>query len=146
VLSATVLFLLPNRWAVGFCDVEAWQPLVVVLARGCRNRLNRLVWWWSRRTGRSIPWRPPAGDLLVPVEWLLGTTGRLASKLMDKTAGVFRAHAEKETEKRVTDHTKANRNLGGGFWQMEYFQPDFCHHSLRAALCLESAVMRNAPE
>jgi hypothetical protein len=65
--------------------------------------LTAVVWWMSRRAGRGIPWRPPAGDLLVPVEWLSGAVKRLASMLMDKAAWGIRAHFDKKTEGRA-DH------------------------------------------
>jgi formate hydrogenlyase subunit 3/multisubunit Na+/H+ antiporter MnhD subunit len=115
VLSATVLFLLPNGGQLASAMLKPGSLWLSFWPVAAGTGLTAWVWWWSRRTGRSIPWRPPAGDLLVPVEWLLETTGRLASKLMGKTAGVFRAHAEKETEKRADGIPKRIETWEVGF-------------------------------
>ncbi len=100
-LSATVLFLLPDGRPLAFAMLKPGSIWLSTWPVAAGAGLTAWVWWQNRRTGRSIPWRPPAGDLLVPVEWLWGTMGHLASKLMGKAAGVFQAHFKKETEKRA---------------------------------------------
>jgi formate hydrogenlyase subunit 3/multisubunit Na+/H+ antiporter MnhD subunit len=101
VLSATLLFLLPvgRQMAPAMMKPGSIWLLFWPVAAGAG--LTAWVWWRSRRTGRGIPWRLPAGDLLVPVEWLLGAMNRLASTFMDKGARVFRAQPEKTTDVRA---------------------------------------------
>ena len=146
VLSATVLFVLPNSRQLAAAMVKpgsiwlSFWPVVV------GTGLTAWVWWQSRRTGRGIPWRPPAGDLLVPVEWLSETMGRLAVKLMDNAAWTFRAYFKSETEWRTDGIPKRIEMWGDRLQQMEYVRPNFCRHCLRPALCLDPTVMRDAPE
>ena len=59
------------------------------------------VAWMSRRAGRGLPWHPPAGDLLVPVEWLSGAVNRLAATLMNQAAWRTREDLEKPREGRA---------------------------------------------
>jgi len=101
LLSATVLFMLPSGGLFASAMLKPasiWLSFWPVAAGAC---LTASVWWMSRRAGRGIPWRPPAGDLLVPVEWLLGALNRLASTLMDKATWGIRAHFGKNTEGRA---------------------------------------------
>ena len=98
LLSATVLYMLPFGGPFASAVMKPasiWLSLWPVAAGA---GLTALVWWMSRRAGRGIPWRPPAGDLLVPVEWLSGAVKRLASTLINKAAWGIRAHFDKKTE------------------------------------------------
>ena len=101
LLSASVLFMLPfvgpfasamlkpaNIW-LSFWPVAAGAGLTAGVA------------WMSRRAGRGLPWHPPAGDLLVPVEWLSGAVNRLASTLMNQAAWRTREDLEKPREGRA---------------------------------------------
>ena len=101
--STAVLFLMPaGHPAVQTMLKPAgiWLSLWPVLVG---TALTAVVWFWSRRTGRRIPWRPPAGDLLVPVERLAGAGKRWAATLMGNGGWAFRRPSEDETRPRVLE-------------------------------------------
>jgi hypothetical protein len=103
LLSATVLFVLPFGGPFASAMLKPasiWLSLWPVAAGA---GLTAAVWWMGRRSGRGIPWRPPAGDLLVPVEWLSGVVNRLAATLMDKVAWEIRSYSDNKAEGRA-DH------------------------------------------
>jgi len=100
VLSATMIFLIPSSQGAtdemlkpGSLWLSFWPAVV-------GTGLTTSVWFWSRRTRRRIPWRIPAGDLLLPVEWLLGVASRLALTLKGKTVRLFKANFRKEKKHR----------------------------------------------
>jgi formate hydrogenlyase subunit 3/multisubunit Na+/H+ antiporter MnhD subunit len=115
VLSATVLFLIPDAQRALYAmlkPVSIWLSFWPVTAG---TALTAAVWFWNRRTGRRIPWCPPAGDLLVPVEWLAGMGASLASTLMGKAAGVTRRLSEKHANIRAHGKPKRIENWEAGF-------------------------------
>jgi len=68
--------------------------------------LSAWVWWRSRCTGRGFPWQLPAGDLLVPVEWMAESMGRSARKLMGSAAWALRAGLKSKTEESADGITR----------------------------------------
>jgi formate hydrogenlyase subunit 3/multisubunit Na+/H+ antiporter MnhD subunit len=101
ILSATILFMLPIGGSFASAMLKPagiWLSFWPVAAGA---GLTVWVWWWSRRAGGGIPWRPPAGDLLVPLEWLSGTVNRRAATFMDKTAWGTRKSLEKPSQGRA---------------------------------------------
>ena len=97
-LSATALFLIPDGRPAADAMLKlgsVWLSLWPVAAGA---GVATAVWLWNRRTGRSIAWCPPAGDLLVPIERLSGAVGRLAAMLTGKAQGVLRTLTQKQRE------------------------------------------------
>ncbi len=103
VLSATLLFLLPLGRQIAPAMMKPGSIWLLFWPVAVGTGLTAWVWWWSRRTGRGIPWCPPAGDLLVPVEWLSEVMNRFASTFMDKEGRVFRAQLKKKTDVRADE-------------------------------------------
>jgi formate hydrogenlyase subunit 3/multisubunit Na+/H+ antiporter MnhD subunit len=103
VLSATLLFLLPSGRQMVPAMMKPGSIWLLFWPVAVGTGLTAWVWWWSRRTGRGVPWRPPAGDLLVPVERLSRAMNRLASTFMDKKGRVFRVRLENKTGLRTDD-------------------------------------------
>jgi hydrogenase-4 component B len=98
VLSATVIFLIPSSREATDAMLKPGSLWLSFWPAAVGTGLSASVWLWSRRTGRSIPWRIPAGDLLLPVEWLMGVGSRLALALKDHAASVFQTNLKKEKE------------------------------------------------
>ena len=98
VLSATVLFLIPDGRQAAEAMLKPGSLWVSFWPVAAGTALSAAVWFWSRRTGRSIAWCPPAGDLLIPIERLSGTAGRLAAALTGKAEAALRTLAQKRTE------------------------------------------------
>jgi NADH:ubiquinone oxidoreductase subunit 5 (subunit L)/multisubunit Na+/H+ antiporter MnhA subunit len=97
-LSATLLFLFPDARQAADAMLKPGSVWLSFWPVAAGAGAAAAVWFWSRRTGRSISWCPPAGDLLVPVERLSGAAGRLAATLTRKTEGVLRTLAQKQKE------------------------------------------------
>lgn len=105
VLSAVVLFLIPaggeaanGMLTLGGVWISFWP-----VAAG--TVLTAVVLRWSRRPGRGVPWRPPAGDLLVPVERLAGMGNRLASALTAYNGWMSWRRSKENNEERIHKNT-----------------------------------------
>lgn len=101
VLSAVVLFLIPaggeaanGMLTLGGVWISFW-PVATGIA------LNAVVLFSSRRAKRGIPWRPPAGDLLIPVERLTEMGIRLASTFTAHNGWMPWTRLKKNDEKRI---------------------------------------------
>lgn len=107
MLSTAVLFLMPESRQAVFAMLKPgsfWLSFWPVAAGAV---LTAFVWFWNRRTGRSIPWRPPAGDLLIPVERVAGAGSRLAASLIGNGGWVSRRLSGDGKEDRA--HEKPQR-------------------------------------
>jgi formate hydrogenlyase subunit 3/multisubunit Na+/H+ antiporter MnhD subunit len=100
-LSATLLFLLPLGRQMVPAMVKPGSIWLSFWPVAAGTGLSAWVWRRHRRTGRGIPWRPPAGDLLVPVEWLSRTVNRWVSTFVDKGEWAVRTKLEKNTDARA---------------------------------------------
>jgi formate hydrogenlyase subunit 3/multisubunit Na+/H+ antiporter MnhD subunit len=98
LLSATVLFLIPDGRQAAEAMLKPGSLWVSFWPVAAGTALTAAVWFRHRRTGRSIAWCPPAGDLLIPIERLSGTVGRLAATLTGKAEAVIRTLMQKRTE------------------------------------------------
>jgi multicomponent Na+:H+ antiporter subunit D len=114
-LSAFVLFLMTDARPATYGMLKLGSIWLSFWPVAAGAGLTAAVWFWNRRTGRSIPWRPPAGDLLVPVEWLSGLGGRLASSLMGKAEGVIRTRSSEKTDICTDEQQERIEILEAGF-------------------------------
>jgi len=114
-LSATVLFVLPNSRQLAAAMLKPGSIWLSLWPVGVGTCLTAWVWWRSRRTGRGMPWRPPAGDLLVPVEWIVENMRRLVRKPMGSAAWAFRANWNSKTEGRADGIFKRIEMWEAGF-------------------------------
>jgi formate hydrogenlyase subunit 3/multisubunit Na+/H+ antiporter MnhD subunit len=103
VLSASMIFLIPGSREAAYAMLKPKSLWLSFWPAALGIGLTTSVWLWSRRTGRSIPWRIPAGDLLLPVEWLLGAVSRAAFALRGKAVRLLQATFKKQ---------KAHRDQG----------------------------------
>jgi formate hydrogenlyase subunit 3/multisubunit Na+/H+ antiporter MnhD subunit len=115
VLSATVLFVLPLGRQLTAAMLKPGSIWLSLWPVAVGTGLTAWVWWRSQRTGRGMPWRPPAGDVLVPAEWLAESAGRWARKLMGSAAWVFRADWKSKTKGRVDGISKRIEMWETGF-------------------------------
>jgi len=96
MLSTTALFLVPGNRPAANAMLKPSSVWLSFWPAAVGIGLTTSVWFWSRRTGRGIPWRIPAGDLLLPVEWLFGVVSHLALALKGKAVELFKANEKKE--------------------------------------------------
>jgi hypothetical protein len=115
LLSATVLFLIPDGRQAAAAMLKPGSLWVSFWPVAAGTALSAVVWSWNRRTGRGIAWCPPAGDLLIPIERLSGTVGRLAAMLTGKAEAVPRSLTQKRTA--VGAHGKPSRI---GAWEIGF--------------------------
>lgn len=75
VLAVPIVWLAPTWYQLdvsagaAFAPSSLWTSAWPVLAGG---GILALIWWWVARTPREVhPVRIPAGDVLIPLEWVL---------------------------------------------------------------------------
>ncbi len=107
MLTAVVVFLLPIGRSAAVAMLKPGNVWLAFWPVAAGAGLAAGVWFWNRHTGRSIPWRPPAGDLLLPVEWLVGIIGRLASGGIGMAGRV--AGSQAMEEEHIRDSGKLKR-------------------------------------
>ncbi len=79
ILTAITVFLIPIGRSAAVAMLKPGSVWLAIWPVAAGTGLAAVAWFWSRRTGHSIPWRPPAGDLLLPVERLAGMVSRRVS-------------------------------------------------------------------